>query len=445
MNLHDHLPPQNLEAERSVLGGCMLDPIAVDLCAEILRPDDFYRDAHGLIFETILHLKDSARPVDAVELADELIRRGRYQDIGGNEGLAEIAGSVPHGANAHFHAQIVRQKAILRQVIQSATETIKDGYSNQFTAHEIVEKAEQRIFAIAERDTSSVTWGGEQLIAEAFEIMNSRKRGEKRGLMTGFDDLDCLLDGMRNQDLIIMAARPSQGKSAFATTIMANLASAGTTVLFISLEMPRADLTDRLWSSLSGVPTDRIRRPWLQSEDQQQRLGNAAYKVARPSFQINDSPRWTVTQIAACARRTKARHGLGLLIVDYMGLIDGLRQKGDSRQEEVAGISRRLKAMARDLNVPVLCLHQLNRQSEQREGHRPRLGDLRESGQIEQDADVVLLIHRPEYYDPNDQPGIAEIIVAKNRNGPTGAVRLAFVKHCTRFEAIPDAVPGAAY
>jgi replicative DNA helicase len=440
MSRSDRKPPQSLEAERSVLGGCLLDASAVDLCAEILEPADFYRESHATLFEVIVHLRDNARPVDAVEVAEEMIRRGLYQKFGGNDALAEITGSVPHAANARYHAQVVRQTAMVRQVIQTSTETIAEAFSREHKAHELVERAEQRIFAIAEREATGTTLSASELIGEAMTALNTRERGERRGLSTGFTDLDGLLDGMRKQELIIVAARPSQGKSSFAANIGVSIALQGLSVLFVSLEMSHDDLTDRMLSGYSGVAGDILRRPWHLNDRQRETINAAADRLARANYRIDDNPRRTITQIAANARRIRARHGLELIIVDYLSLIDGQRIKGENRQEEVARLSRRLKAMARELNVPVLCLHQLNRQSEQREGHRPRLGDLRESGQIEQDADVVMLIHRPEYYDPDDQPGDAEIIVAKNRNGPTGLVRLHFNRGCTRFDSLEEQV-----
>lgn len=229
------------------------------------------------------------------------------------------------------------------------------------------------------------------------------------------------------------------GKTAFACSLAVHAANTGTPALFVSLEMSRAALGERLLSSESRVDSGRLKRAWELERSERDELAAALDRLRSVQLEIDDSPSRTVSQIAAVARRMRARRGLGLVVIDYLSLIDGQRQRGENRQEEVARISRRLKAMARELDCPVICLHQLNRQSEQRDGNRPRLSDLRESGQIEQDADIVMLLHRPEYYDPNDSPGIAEVIVAKNRNGPTGAVRLQFTRHCTRFDPISQA------
>lgn len=435
-------PPHNLEAERVTIGSCMLDNAVIDEIASFLEPGDFWRSTHEEIFRAVLAVRDQCEPVDAVSVAEYLERQGRFGAIGGNDRLSEILNATPHAANGVYCARLVREKSLVRQLIQVSTETIAEAYSREHTASVLIERAERRVFGITDRQVIGSTADANQVISESMRLIGLRKAGESQGLRTGFSDLDCVLDGFKPGELTILAARPSQGKTALAMGIASKIAmDQCQTVLVISLEMNAVSLGERLLSAWSGVNGDTLRQSWRMTEKQNQSLHIAADGLSTAPIRIDDSPNRTVSQIAANARRVKSKDGLALVVIDYLSLIDGQRQKGENRQEEVARISRRLKAMARELHVPVLCLSQLNRQSETREDRRPRLADLRESGQIEQDADVVLLLHRPEYYDPNDQPGIAEVIVAKNRNGATATVRLSFAKSCTRFDSLVEHVP----
>lgn len=437
LGLADHLPPQNLEAERCTLGAILLDNDVLHDIAQAVKPGDFYRDAHQTIYRAILDLYDQGEPIDAVSLADELTRRGQYKILRGDEMLMEIANSVPHAANGPYHASIVRQKSISRQLIQTCTEIIRDGYSNLHTASELLDMAERRVFAISEAEAIGETRDIGDVIGEVFIAIEARRNGRATGLTTGFTDLDVLTNGFRPGDLVILAARPSQGKTALAMGIAQHAAQEFPGhVLFISLEMGDGPIGERLLASVSRVEGAKLQQPRFMRGDDTDRLSAAAASLQSLRIKIDDTPGRTVTQIGANARRVKSRDGLSLLVVDYLGLIDGQRDRGDSRQEEVARISRRLKQLARELQCPLLCLHQLNRQSEQRTDRRPMLADLRESGQIEADADCVLLLHRPEFYDPTDRPGIAQLHIAKNRNGPTGTVELAFRKECTRFDSL---------
>lgn len=440
--LAEHLPPQNLEAERQTLGAWLLEPSTIDLCISLVSPGDFYRDAHQRLATAILDAREQGRCIDAVSIAEDLTRKGEYRALGGDNLLREILDATPHAANAAYHAQIVRERAIQREVIQTCTGVITEGYSGLRTAAELVEVAESRIFAIAEREATGGNVEAEGLMVDAMLAMARREDHGVRGVATGFPALEEVLGGLKPQDLVILAARPSQGKTALALSILSHACLVREhSALFVSLEMSALSIADRLLSAHTGIASTKLLRAWELTPGERERITMAGVGLQSMQLTIADRPNQTVGQVAANARRIKSRRGLDLVVIDYMGLIDGQRQKGENRQEEVARISRRLKGMARELDVPVLCLHQLNRQSEQREGHRPRLSDLRESGQVEQDADAVLLLHRPEYYDANDQPGVAEVIVAKNRNGPTGTVRLMFQRHCTRFAEMP----GAAY
>lgn len=424
--------PVNIEAEMALLGSCIINPGAIDEAASVLGEDDFFRVAHGEVWKAIIRLRDSGRQVNGVTLADFL--GSKLGTIGGLELFRQIEASTPHGVNGRYLAAIVKAKSSLRRLIEASNETLRECYANELTSEEVINRAESRVFAISEQQATGDTKPAGELIEGAMIEILGREDGRTGGLATGFEDLDDMTDGFKPQDLIIVAARPSMGKSALAICVGIHAATRGVQVFFASLEMNRESLAERMLSATSGVWGDRLRRSWMMNEDERYRLSEASICLRDSLMDIDDRPTRTVSQIAANARRIKSRKGLGLVIVDYLSLIDGQRQKGENRQEEVARISRRLKAMARELDCPVMVLHQLNRQSELREGNRPRLSDLRESGQIEQDADQVLLIHRPDQYDPNDQPGLAEIIVAKNRNGPTGAVRLKFFAPCTRFE-----------
>lgn len=437
----DRLPPHNLDAERMVLSACLLDAQAIDDVLLVLKDGDFYREAHGLAYGAIRALREDGREVDAVTLADELARRGQFERIGGDDFLAEIAGAAPHAANARYHADIVRQKAVTRGLVALSTDTIREAYSGLWASDQLVESAERRLFALRDaeaRDSSSTT---EELVGDALTRIRAREEAdgasEGLGVPSGFADLDQFIDRLKPEEMTVLAARPSQGKTALAMQIAVNAAlDSGVRCLVVSLEMGRQALADRMLANHAPLDGAKIVRPWTMTFAEKHRLAKAAAELSGAPIVVDDAPTRTVGQIAAMGRRMKRRGGLGLIVVDYLQLIDDERGRGESRHEGVARISRRLKATARELGVPVLALSQLNRQSEQREGLRPRLADLRESGQIEQDADAVLLLHRPDFYDPNDQPGIAEVIVAKNRNGPTGATRLVFLKSFTRFESL---------
>lgn len=442
----DRTPPYNLEAERGCLGGCMLYRKAIDRVVELVGPEDFFRDAHGQVFKAIAALHAKGTEVDAVTVADWLIKAGIYHDLGGNELLTELVAAVPHGANAEYYADIVRQRSDVRRVIEIGNKIASDGYSNMFASDDLIESAEQDIFAIKDKTVQGVTIDSEPLMAETMARMDCRREGSMVGVPSGFEELDYMIRGLCPANLIIIAGRPSQGKTALALELMRRVAYRRQQVLFISLEMSRMELGDRLLSVESGVDAYKIYNPNTMRREEEDYVVGAAERLSRMTFRIDDTPARTLSQIAGTARRERSRRGLELLVIDYMSLIDGKRQKGESRQEEVAKISRGLKQIARELYIPVVCLCQLNRQSELRDEKRPRLADLRESGQIEQDADAVLMIHRPEYYDGNDRPGEADLIVAKNRNGATGNVRLTFKKSCTQFDSWnPEPVQEVAF
>ncbi len=437
--LQDRLPPQHLEAERGVLGAAMLDNAMIDEIVEQLdlRAADFYRDAHQQAWSHVLQLWNDGKPVDATTMAESLERAGVFSQLGGDEFLTGLVHSIPHAANGVYHAAIVKEKSVSRRLIEIATELISDGYSNQYTADQLLESVERKLLDVAEKRVASSTLTIREVVEESLERIRLRQAGELLGLRTQFTELDKITGGFQQGQLTILAARPGQGKTALAINAADHIASMGHGILFCSLEMPRQELGDRILCSRGGVSSERIQDPRTITPDDTKRLTRAYDEIKHLTFFIDDSPSRTTNQIAANARRLKRKSNIGLVIIDYLGLIDAQPNRGDSRQEVVAGISKRLRTLARDLSVPMLVLQQLNREIEKREDRRPRMSDLRESGQIEQDAHVILFLNRPETVDPNDRPGIAELFVAKNRNGRSSTfVRLAFVKENMRFDSL---------
>jgi len=439
MGLADRTPPQNLEAELSVLGSCLLENERIDEVNLIIRSkDEFFRANHAELFGEIVSVYESGQPVDGQTLAERLMKLGRFHDLGGTDMIEKIVQTVPHAANASYYANIVHEKWIVRQAIGIATEIIKAGFSNEHTAEELIGLAQQKFFSLTSTEIAGAITDASMLMDEAQVRFFARESGEIVGLETLYSDLDARLMGIQPGDLVILAARPSMGKTTLAGNIAERVAGdeKGGPVLFVSIEMPRHQIGDRLISSRSGLSGDHIKFPNSLSQEQRAAFFNAAENIKKLPFFIDDTPVRTLTQITAAARQIKRKNGLALIVVDYLSKIRESVQGRESRQETVARISAGLKEIARKLEVPVLCLHQLNRNAENREDHRPRMADLRESGAVEADADIVLLLHRPEYYNPNDSPGIAEVEIAKNRTGETGTVKLVFNKRLTRFDSI---------
>lgn len=433
---HDRLPPQHLEAERCFLGCCFLQNDAIDDAIELgLRAEDFYRDAHAVLWRAIEASRDEGKPVEINAIEIELRKVSQWDNVGGDDFIEQVITSVPHAANAKYYAQIVIETAQRRQLIETATETIRDAYSNEFDVTDLAFEAEQRLFGVTERNVGSTIWTGPVLVEECHARQQIRNSGVAAGLSTGLTELDGQLGGLKPGQLVIVGARPSMGKTALALHMMDHAAgTAGKNVFFASLEMGRQELGDRLVCMLSGIDSHKFQFARGFTDREQGDIANAYARMHQSAFHIDDTSARNPSQIAAVARRIKRRHGLDLVIVDYMQLVSAAAGgKGWSREQVVAEISKAMKRIARDLFVPVVVLCQLNRAVENRDNKQPRMSDLRESGAIEQDADVVLMLHRPEYYDANDQPGIAELIVAKNRNGPTGVVKAQFDRSITRF------------
>ena len=431
------LPPCNLEAERSVLGSILLENDVLHDVVPFLRASDFYRDAHQVIYAAIRDLYDKGKGIDAVTLAEELKQRDQFEQVGGHDILTEIVESVPHAANGRYYAAIVKEKATNRQLIESAMEIIRDGYSNQFTAQELLESAERKVFQISEDHVRGDTLQINEMLNDAMERISRRAASVHAvsGVASGFIDLDEITWGFRPGQLIIVAARPSMGKTALTLNMCDHVAvNLRLPVLFVSLEMEHLEIVERLLSARARVDSHRLTTGMGLQYPQMKELSRAYSETAGggPIF-IDDTPTRTILQITAGARRLRMRKEIGLVVVDYIQLIKA-HANYPNRYERMAEISSQLKGLARELKLPVIAVSQLSRSSEGREDRRPRMSDLRDSGTIEDDADVVLLLHRPEYYNANDQPGFAELIVAKNRNGPTESVKLTFLKDLMKFE-----------
>ncbi|MCP4189951.1 MAG: replicative DNA helicase [Planctomycetaceae bacterium] len=432
-------PPCNRQAEMAVLGSILLKP---DVCDEVvmrLRPDDFYDEAHQKLFEHVVEMNDAGKKIDVTLLVDELRRTGDFENIGGAAFLAKIGNSVATAAHAAYYADIVRQDSTSRNLINACTEILQEAYEPKNNAQELLSRAEQRVFSILERGETQSLADIRDILHEAMDRIDARLKGEHLdgGVETGLTEFDNLTGGLHNSELIILAARPSMGKTALAMNIAEHVAMKGTQpVLFVSLEMSSIELADRMLCSIAEVNSQRLRNGSISKDDRKRLVETAAELSDAPLF-VDDSPSRTVSEIAAAARRIKRREGkLGLIVIDYLQLIEP-DNASDPRQEQVAKMARRLKGVAREIGVPLLCLAQLNRQAEVAKENRPRLSHLRESGAIEQDADVVMFVHREEYYRSADEreqfAGQAEIIIAKQRNGPIGEIELVWRKEFTRF------------
>jgi len=440
----ERLPPQNLDAERSVLGSMLRDNVVVGDVVNIVRPEHFYTDAHQKIYQAIATLcLERGQPADLVTLANYLEQEKHIQDVGGYAYLAELWDAAPTAANAEFYAKIVRDKALVRGLIHASNEILRDAYDQVQPAEEMLGAAEHKIFEIADKSVAGQTFTIHDVIKEAYDRIDDRMgKGHQAvsGLATGFVDLDEKTAGLHNSELVVLAARPSVGKTGFALNIARHIVvEEKQPVFFVSLEMARVELAERLLCSQGKVDSHRLRKGVLSSEDMD-RLLEAGSVLRKAKLFIDDSPAQTMLRINANARRLKVREGIRLVIVDYLQLIEPENRR-DPRQEQVAQISRRLKFLAKELQVPVLALAQVNRASEDRQDHRPRLADLRESGSIEADADTVLMLHRPEMYEPGQHEGTVEVIIAKQRNGPTGDITLTFLKQFMRFENFAVGIP----
>ncbi len=433
----ERTPPQNLDAERAILGAVMLERDALGIAMEFLRAEDFYRKEHRLIFEAMIRLFDGDQAIDGITVAETLEREGTLQRVGGADYLADLLASVATAANLAYHARIVREKALLRKLIHTATEIAGEAYEAAEETTEILDKAQTRIYSIAEHQREGGFQSVKEVVPETFRRIEEafRNKSDVTGLRTGFRDFDRMTAGLQDSDLLILAARPSMGKTSLALNVGYNVAvKEKVPVAFFSLEMSKQQLVMRMLCSSGGFNNHEIRRGKVEPKDWP-KLTEACSRLAEAPIYIDDTSGISVLEMKAKARRLKQQHGIGLVVIDYMQLMSA-HGRFDNRQQEISLISRNLKGMAKDLDVPVLALSQLSRAVESRGGdHKPMLSDLRESGAIEQDADVVLFIFREEVYKPEDETvrNKATIIVGKQRNGPIGAFDLHFHKAFTRF------------
>jgi replicative DNA helicase len=428
----DKLPPHSIEAEMCLLASMMLDRDVAEQAMPRIEPDFFYITDHRLIFEALRELIVTGKPVDVLLLREELAARKVLDEIGGTAYLAELLSKVPNAAHGLEYATLVRDKALLRQMITLSNQTIRVAYEPGAAADVVLDHAAGEMLKLAEKKVTNPIEHLGKVAADVYEMIEDHSR---KGVPTGFDDLDDMLHGLMEGELIIVAARPSMGKTAFAMNVMQQIAQQQIPVAVFSLEMSKQQLAQRMLCTLSEVDQNRVRKGDL-TNDMYQQLARVVVQLRKLPIYVDDSPQLTVLDLRTKARRLKHDHHIRAIMIDYMQLMDN--PGPDSRQQQISEISRGIKAIARDLEVPVICLSQLNRASEQREGHKPRMSDLRESGSIEQDADVVMLLHREDYYhqaDPNyAQTGVAELIIAKQRNGPTGTVELVFDGKTTRFK-----------
>ncbi|MCG8449188.1 MAG: replicative DNA helicase [Pirellulales bacterium] len=436
---NDRQLPRNLEAERAVLGSILLLPEVFDEVALLLRSPDFYDDANRIIYEHLLQMHDGGQQIDPMLLVERLRSADQYETIGGAAYLAEVGRQVPTAAHAEYYARIVAEKSVLRSLIHAGTDILHDAYDPTADTREMLSKAEEKVFGILESRSSGELQVISEVLQESLDRIDARMDHHHAfgGLETGFDDFDQLTGGLQNSELTILAARPSMGKTALAMNIAEHATlRTNTPVLFVSLEMSALELGDRLLCSVAEVNGHRLRNGTI-SADERRKLVQTAAEVSQAPLFIDDSASRTMTEISANARRLKRRENLGLVVIDYLQLIEPDNPR-DPRQEQVAKIARRLKGLARELDIPVLCLAQLNRQVEATRDNKPALSHLRESGAIEQDADVVMFVHREEYYQTNEEDreavrGEADLMVRKQRNGPTGDIKLTWSHEFTRF------------
>jgi replicative DNA helicase len=431
----DRTPPQDMAAEQSVLGAMLISKDAIADATENLRGSDFYRPSHELIHDAIIDLYGRSEPVDMVTVAAELQRRGELQRVGGAAYLHTLSASVPIAANASYYADIVREKAILRRLVEAGTKIVQIGYAGEGEVDDLVDTAQAEVYAITEKRShedyaplSDIMAG----VLDEIEAIGNREAGIY-GVPTGFADLDELTNGLHSGQMVIVAARPGAGKSTLALDLCRAAAiHNGMASAFFSLEMTRSEITMRLLSAEAKVPLNHIRNGNMQDEDWN-KLARKMGEVSSAPLFIDDSPNMTMMEIRAKARRLKQRHGLRLMVIDYMQLMTS-GKKVESRQLEVSEFSRQIKLLAKELEIPIIALSQLNRGPEQRSDKRPMLSDLRESGSLEQDADMVVLLHREDMYErESTRPGEADLIVAKHRNGPTRDITVAFQGHYSRF------------
>lgn len=436
MALPERVPPQNIEAEQAVLGAMLIKKEAIAEVQEILQPDDFYREAHRIVYEAMVQLQNDDEAVDLVTLTEQLRKSEQLDKIGGLAFITQLANAVPTAANVVYHAKIVKEKAELRSLINAATAIASAAYEDNTDVENIMDDAEKKILAVANRQNGGAFESMKSIVMRTFERINVlyESKGGLTGISSGFKDLDKLTAGLQKSDLILVAARPSMGKTAFTLNIASYVGTHGGKVAFFSLEMSKEQLMQRMLCAEGGIDATKLRTGQLDTPEWN-KLVHVADTLSRAPIYIDDTAGITVMELRSKARRLKAEHGLDLIIIDYLQLMQGRPSKnGDNRQQEISEISRSLKALARELDVPVIALSQLSRSVESRQIKKPMLSDLRESGSLEQDADIVMFLYREDYYDKDtENKNITDIIVAKHRNGPVDTISLFFQKEYTKF------------
>jgi len=429
------IPPNSLEAEQSVLGALLIDNEAVSVVAEILKPDDFYRQDHKEIFEAVLDLFETGKPIDIISAKEQLKVRGTLEGVGGLEYLSTLSDMVPTTANVKHYAKIVEEKSLLRQLIKASGEIMNLGFEASEEVSIITDEAQKKIFEVLQHRSSKGFYPIKEVLLESFNKLEElyNNKGYITGVPTGFSDLDTKTSGLHPSDLILIAARPAMGKTSFALNIAQHASIHGrVSVALFSLEMSKEQLVNRILCSEAMVDSQKIRTGKLDEEDWT-KIAGALGPVSEAPIYIDDTPGLSVMEIRAKCRRLKLEKNIGLIVIDYLQLMQG-RGRSENRQQEISEISRALKILAKEINVPVVTISQLSRAPETRSDHRPILSDLRESGAIEQDADIVIFLYRDDYYNPEtEKKNIAEVILAKHRNGSTGIVELAWLGQFTKF------------
>ena len=434
----DKLPPHSIVAEQCLIASMMLDKELVGQVLAKVDREAFYLADHAIIYNIILALYEANRPIDAVILREELAKRGQLDEIGGTAYLAELLNTVPSAANGMSYADTVRDKYLLRGLIAASNDSVREAYAPHESVDQIIDRAEKRVFDIANKKISGTVAPLGEVAMEVYEMLEGSGR---RGIETGFYELDDMLNGLQPGEMIIVAARPSMGKTAFAMNLIEAMAANNHACAVFSLEMSKQQLAQRMMCSRAQIDAQRVRKGLLNANEYQ-RLAMMVNEMNKMPIWVDDSPGLTPLEMRAKCRRLKQQHDIKAIMIDYMQLMDN--PGVESRQQQISEISRAIKAVARELSVPVIALSQLNRGSENRDGHRPRMSDLRESGSIDQDADVIALLHREDYYrqsEPDFIPdNIAEVIIAKQRNGPTGTVKLTFDNKTTTFKNLASQV-----
>ena len=434
-NILKKILPHSIEAEQSVIGSMIMDREAITVASEIITGEDFYSRQYGIIFETMVEMSNDGKPVDLVTLQNSLKEKDVPPEVSGLEFVRELITAVPTSANIKYYANIVAEKALLRKLIRLNEEIANTCYAGKESLEFILEATEKRMFQLLQKRDTGEFVPIRQIVMNAMDRIESasKNKGSVTGIPTGFTDLDYRTAGMQPSDLVLIAARPSMGKTAFVLNIAQYVAfKKSLPVVIFSLEMSKEQLVNRLFALEAGVDAQKLRTGQLNDQDWE-RLIEGAGVIGKSGLMIDDTPGISISELRSKCRRLKLEHGLSMVIIDYLQLMSG-SGRSDSRQQEISDISRSLKAIARELNVPVIALSQLSRAVEQRPDHRPMLSDLRESGAIEQDADVVMFIYRDDYYNhDSDRRGISEIIIAKQRNGPIGTVELAWLPEYTKF------------